>query len=104
VALLFDTIRRQVNPKHGLRRPTTLQWEFTDSDIAPWHMIVNNGSSSVEQGLAPSPDLRLRVSYQDFVDIVGERLNPVRALATGRLRSRGNPLALRLMSKVFPRG
>jgi ribonucleotide reductase beta subunit family protein with ferritin-like domain len=104
VALLFDTIRRQVNPKHGLRRPTTLQWEFTDSDIAPWHMIVNNGSSSVEEGLAPSPDLRLRVSYQDFVDIVGERLNPVRALATGRLRPRGNPLALRLMSKVFPRG
>ncbi len=104
VALLFDTIRRQVNPNHGFKRPTTLQWEFTDADVPPWHMTVNNGSSTVEQGEAPAPDLRLRLSYQDWVDIVGERLDPLRALATGRLRPRGNPLALRLMSRVFPRG
>jgi ribonucleotide reductase beta subunit family protein with ferritin-like domain len=104
VALLFDTIRRQVNPNHGLKRPTTFQWEFTDADIPPWHLTVNNGSSTVERGEVANPDLRLRVAYQDWVDVVGERLDPLRALATGRLRPRGNPLALRLMSKVFPRG
>ena len=104
LALLFDTIRRQVNPEHGLKRPTTFQWEFTDPDVPTWHMRVNNGSSAVEQGDALSPDLRLRVAYQDWVDIVGQRLDPLRAMATGKLRPRGNPLALRLMSKVFPRG
>jgi len=104
LALLFDTIRRQVNPGHGLKRPTTFQWEFTDPDVPAWHLTVNNGSSAVEQGEALSPDLRLRVAYQDWVDIVGQRLDPLRAMATGRLRPRGNPLALRLMSKVFPRG
>ena len=104
LALLFDTIRRQVNPAHGLKRPTTFQLEFTDPDIPAWHLTVNNGSSTVEQGDALSPDLRLRVAYQDWVDIVGQRLDPLRAMATGKLRPRGNPLALRLMSKVFPRG
>jgi hypothetical protein len=104
VALLFDTIRRQVNPDHGLAAPTTFQWEFTDPDISTWHLVVNNGSSVVEQGEAPSPDLRLRLAYQDWVDIVGERLDPLRALATGRLRPRGNPLALARLTKVFPRG
>ena len=104
VALLFDTIRRQVNPDHGLTRPTTFQWEFTDPDLPAWHLTVNNGSSVVEQGEAPSPDLRLRLSYQDWVDIVGERLDPLRAIATGRLRPRGNPLALARLIKVFPRG
>ena len=54
VALLFDTIRRQVNPEHGLATPTTFQWEFTDPDIPTWHLTVNNGSSSVEQGEAAS--------------------------------------------------
>src|SRR5579859_543215 len=72
VALLFDTIRRQVNPNHGLRRPTTYQWEFTDPDVATWHLTVNNGSSVAEQGAVTKPDLRLRLSYQDWVDIVGE--------------------------------
>ena len=104
LALLFDTIRRQVNPHHGLARPTTFQWEFTDPDIPTWHLTVDNGSSVVAQGEALSPDLRLRLSYQDWVDIVGERLDPLRAVATGRLRPRGNPLALARLTKVFPKG
>jgi hypothetical protein len=102
--LLFDSIVRAVNPRHGLRRPTTFQWEFSDPDVPTWHLTVNNGSSAAMQGEAPNPDLRLRVGYQDFVDIIGNRLNPIRALATGRMRPRGNPLALRSLTKVFPRG
>jgi len=103
VALIFDTIRRQVNPTHGLSRPITFQWEFTDPDVSTWHLTVNNGSSEVAEGGAPRPDLRLRLAYQDWVDIVGERLHPVRAVATRRLRPRGNPLALARLAKVFPR-
>jgi hypothetical protein len=102
VELLFDTVRRQVNPRHGLRRPTVFQWEFTDPDVPTWHLTVENGSSTVAEGSVPSPDVRLRVAWQDFVDIIGARLTPVRALATGRLRPRGNPLGLRLLTKVFP--
>src|ERR1700704_1194083 len=104
VALLFDTIRRQVNPEHGLKRATTFQWEFTDADVAPWHLTVDNGSSVVAPGEAANPDLRLRLSYQDWPDIVGERLDPLRAVATGRLRPPGHPLALARLRKVFPRG
>ncbi len=103
IELLFDTIRRQVNPNHGLRRPTVIQWEFTDPDIPTWHLTVDNGSSAVAEGTVPSAAVRLRVSYQDFVDIVGQRLTPLRALALGRMRPRGNPLALRQLAKVFPR-
>jgi Ribonucleotide reductase, small chain/SCP-2 sterol transfer family len=104
VALLFDTIRRQVNPNHGLRRPVTFQWEFTDPDVPTWHLTVDNGSSEVAQGEAAHPDLRLRLAYQDWADIVGERLDPLRAIARGKLRARGNPLALGKLAKVFPRG
>jgi hypothetical protein len=103
LALMFDTVGRQVNPHHGLSRPTTIQWEFTDPDVPTWHLTVDNGSSTVAQGEAPKPDLRLRVAYQDWVDIVGERLDPIRAMATGKLRPRGNPLALARLRKVFPR-
>lgn len=102
VEMLFDTVRRQVNPQHGLRKPTTVQWEFTDPDVPTWHLVVNNGSSAAEQGAAPHPDIRMKIAYQDFVDIIGNRLSPLRAIATGKLRPRGNPLALRKMSRIFP--
>jgi ribonucleotide reductase beta subunit family protein with ferritin-like domain len=104
VALVFDTIRRHVNPDHGLARPTTFQWEFTDPDVPAWHLTVDNGSSVVAQGEALNPAVRLRLSYQDWVDIVGERLDPLRAIASGRLRPRGNPLAIARLRKIFPRG
>jgi putative sterol carrier protein len=104
VALLFDTIRRQVNPNHGLKRATTFQWDFTDADMPSWHLTVQNGSSVAAHGEAARPDLRMRIAYQDWVDIVGERLNPLRAVATGKLRPRGTPLAMRRLAKVFPRG
>jgi ribonucleotide reductase beta subunit family protein with ferritin-like domain len=104
LALLFDTIRRQVNPNHGLSRATTFQWEFTDPDVPTWHLCVDNGSSSVQQGEAAKPDLRLRVSYQDFVDVVGERQDPLRLIARGRLRPKGSPLAIKRLTQVFPRG
>jgi hypothetical protein len=104
VALMFDTVRRTVNPQHGLRRPAIFQWEFTDPDIATWHLCVDNGSSSVAEGAAENPDLRLRIAWQDWADIVGQRLNPLKAVATGRLRPRGNPLALHKLTKVFPQG
>jgi ribonucleotide reductase beta subunit family protein with ferritin-like domain len=103
VALLFDTMRLTVNPDHGLRRPTTFQWEFVDPDIPTWHLTVNNGSSSVAPGAAPHPDVRLQVAYQDMVDIIGNRLDPMRALITGRIRPRGNPFALLKLGRVFPR-
>jgi hypothetical protein len=102
--LLFDTVRRQVDPRHGLPRPTTFQWEFTDADVPTWHMTVDNGSSSVAEGPAHRPDVRLALSYQDWVDLVGERTDPLRLLARGRLRPRGNPLALRKLARAFPRG
>jgi ribonucleotide reductase beta subunit family protein with ferritin-like domain/putative sterol carrier protein len=104
IAMLFDMIRRQVNPEHGLKRATTFQWEFTDPDVPTWHLTVENGSSTVAEGEAPRADLRLRLAYQDWIDIVGERLDPRRAIATGRLRPRGNPLALGRLMKVFPQG
>jgi hypothetical protein len=103
VALLFDTMSRTVNPQHGLSRPTTFQWEFVDPDVETWHLIVDNGSTRVAPGASPHADVRLQVAYQDMVDIIGNRLDPRRALLTGRLRPRGNPLSLLKMTRVFPR-
>ena len=30
----------------------TIQWRFADAD--PWHLRIDNGSTSAEQGLTPT--------------------------------------------------
>src|SRR5204862_4287505 len=71
VALVFDTVRRQVTPDHGLDHPLTVQWDFRDPDLETWQLRVDNGSAAAYPGAAASPDVRLRCRYDDWVDMVG---------------------------------
>jgi hypothetical protein len=99
--LLFDTIRRSVNPDHGLRGAITVQWDFPDAD--PWYVVVDNGNSRAEPGRAPSPDVTLRSSWEDFVDLAGGRLDPRRAVLRRRLRLRGRVRGLLAFPRLFGR-
>jgi putative sterol carrier protein len=92
MALLFDTVRRAVDPRRTPAEPLTLQWRFSDAE--PWSLRVQNGSSAAAAGRAEHVDLELRCRYEDWVDVVAGRLDPRRALISGRLRPRGSLRAL----------
>ena len=101
VAALFDTIRRAVNPNHGLTRPTTLQWDFPDAE--PWFVRIAGADTSAVQGRVERPDLRLRCRFEDWVDIFAGRRDPLRAIAAGRLRLRGRPGLILRMPQILGR-
>jgi hypothetical protein len=92
MAMLFDSVRRAIDPRTAPAGPYTVQWDFPDAE--PWHLRVDNGATAARAGRASEIDLEVRIGYEDWVDIVAGRLDPRRALATGRLRPRGNPRAL----------
>jgi hypothetical protein len=92
MAILFDSIRRTVDMRHAPAEPLVLQWDFPDAE--PWHLRVANGSTAAAPGRAPEIDVELRCRFDDWVDVVAGRLDPRRAVATGRLRPRGTPRAL----------
>jgi hypothetical protein len=98
MAMLFDTVRRAVDLRTA-PAPFVVQWEFTDAE--PWHLHVDNGSTRVAPGRAAESDLELRCRYDDFVDVIAGRLEPGRAMATGRLRPRGAPRALWRARRLF---
>ena len=100
-ALLFDTIRRSVNPDYHVREPLVFQWDFTDAD--PWYVVVDAGDSRAEPGRAPDADVTMRSTWEDFVDVAGGRLDPRRALLTRRVRLRGRLRAVLAYPRVFAR-
>jgi hypothetical protein len=99
MAILFDSLRRGVDHRTAPEGPLTLQWDFPDAE--PWHLRLDNGATSVGPGFAPDPDVTYRVRYDDFVDVFAGRLDPRRALATGKLRPRGSPRALWASRRLF---
>jgi hypothetical protein len=92
MAVLFDSVRRGVDLRRAPDGPFVLQWEFPDAE--PWHVRLDNGSTAAAPGRSPHVDLELRCRFDDWVDVVAGRLDPRRAVATGRLRPRATPRAL----------
>jgi hypothetical protein len=92
MAVLFDSIRRSVDPRRVPAEPLVLQWEFSDAE--PWHVRLDNGSTAAAPGRSPQVDVELRCKFDDWVDVVAGRLDPRVAVATGRLRPRGKPRTL----------
>jgi putative sterol carrier protein len=99
MAMLFDMVRRGVDMRRAPAEPLTVQWEFADAE--PWHLRLDNGSTAVAAGRASQVDIELRCRFEDWVDVVAGRLDPRRAVATGRLRPRGSPRALWRARGVF---
>jgi Ribonucleotide reductase, small chain/SCP-2 sterol transfer family len=92
MAILFDSVRRAVDHRTAPDGPFVVQWEFSDAE--PWHLHVANGATAARPGRAEHVDVELRCRFGDWVDVVAGRLDPARALATGKLRPRGRPPAL----------
>ena len=99
MALLFDSVRRAVDPRTAPDVPMTLQWEFPDAE--PWHLRLDNGSTAAVPGRAPAPDVELKVAFDDWVDVIAGRLDPKKAVATRRLKLKGSPRALWRARGVF---
>jgi putative sterol carrier protein len=97
--ILMDTVRR--GAVHGAARAgTTIQWDFTDAE--PWFLRLDNGSTAVEQGRTPSPDITLKMSFDDFIDVAAGREDANRLLLRRRIRPSGRLRALVRLRKVLP--
>ena len=98
--LYFDSVSRAVDPSvvngHG---PFTVQWRF--SDAAPWHLVVDNGSTRAAAGEAPGADVTLEASWKDFIEISKGALAPPKALVQRRMKLRGGPRDLLRFAKLF---
>ena len=98
--LYFDSVSRAVDPSvvngHG---PFTVQWRF--SDAAPWHLVVDNGSTRAAAGEARAADVTLEASWKDFIEISKGALAPPKALVQRRMKLRGGPRDLLRFAKLF---
>ena len=101
VAMLFDSMRRSVDPRHAPPEPTTIQWDFADAP--PWFLRIENGATSAEQGRVEDPDLRFRCRLEDWVDITARREDPRAAIAKGKLRPSGSLKTLWRTRNLFAR-
>jgi hypothetical protein len=97
--ILFDVVARSARTD-AVDRPVTIQWKFEDAE--PWHVRIDNGSTSSAPGIANDADLTLRTSWADWVDISIRGQDARKAILRRKLKPRGSLRQLARMRKIFP--
>jgi hypothetical protein len=95
----FDLISRVADPSAANGTPLVYQWRFSDAD--PWHLIIDNGSTRAEPGVAPNPTVVIESTWADWIASGKPNANQLKMLVQRRIRPRGPIRELARMRKVF---
>ncbi len=94
IELVMDTVGRQLPQSGG--PSLTVQLDF--SDIEPWVLRLGSGATQrATRGRESKPDVTLRTSWVDWLDVASGRLDPGRAVLTRKLRPRARLTALKAL-------
>ena len=99
--LFFDLVARSADTSVSNGKPFTIQWRFKDAE--PWHVVVANGSTRAERGVATDPDLTWETTWADWISLSKGAIDPRKAFLQRKLRFRGSPRELVRFTRAFPR-
>ncbi len=100
-SLFFDLVARSADSSAANDKPFTIQWRFSDAE--PWHVVIDNGSTRAEHGVATNPDLTWETTWGEWVGLSKGAIDPKRAFLRRDLRFRGSPRNLIRFTRTFPR-
>ncbi len=67
----------------------------------PVYITIENGHCSAHEGLAPAPDVTLRVRDDHLIKLMTGRMRGITAFLTGRLKVEGNYMLAQKLQQVF---
>jgi putative sterol carrier protein len=78
------------NPAKAKGVNAVIQLIATGEGGGQFYTTVAEGKANLSEGVAPSPTVTINVAAEDWVDIVGGKLDPTRAFMAGKLRITGD--------------
>jgi putative sterol carrier protein len=63
--------------------------------------VVDDGRTRAARGRAPSPNLVLRSSFEDWIDVTAGRADPAKLVLRRRLRPSGDLKLVLRLPKIF---
>jgi len=91
---VFDNLAKGLkeNPDVIQKIGCVYQWHITEGgDVkGSWIMDLKNGGGSIKEGTAEKADCTFTLSDDDFVALIGGKLNPQQAFMQKKLKITGN--------------
>ena len=96
------TLPKRFNASKAAGVDVTVQVSIVGSNGGDWIVTIRNQKLDVKEGLQPSPNLSLKMTEKDYLDLVNHRISAEKAFFTGKVQFKGNiTLALKLREAGF---
>jgi putative sterol carrier protein len=90
------------NPAKAAGVDVIVQITITGTNGGDWIVTIKNQELKANPGVHPSPNLQLKMSEKDYLDLVNGKLSAEKAFFSGKVHFKGNiALALKLRDAGF---
>jgi putative sterol carrier protein len=99
IARLMELMPKAFRAEMAEGVDSVIQFVFTGDESGEWYATLRERACIVTKGTAPAPTLTLTARSQDYLSMIAGTLNPMAALAQGRIKLKGDiGLAMKMTS------
>ncbi len=77
------------------------QFRISGPGGGEWHVVVKDGTCEVKEGAHGKPTTTIAMASEDFLSLIGGRLNAMAAFTSGKLKVEGDLMKSQLIEKLF---
>jgi putative sterol carrier protein len=100
---IFAEMPANLNADAAKGMNSTIQFNLAGDNGGQWYVAIKDGKAEVSQGTAPSPNMTLSMTAQDYVDMIMGKLNGQMAFMSGKLKISGDMGLAMKMQNLFKR-
>ncbi|MBI3457919.1 MAG: SCP2 sterol-binding domain-containing protein [Candidatus Rokubacteria bacterium] len=97
----FEAMPIRFKPERAQGVKAVIQYDITGEGGGTCHVEIADGTCLLKEGLAAAPNLTLTMAAQDWLDMLGGKLNGQMAFMSGKLKHKGDMSLLMRLPGMF---
>ena len=98
----FDTLSERFVASAAKGVKATFQFELAGDGGGTYHVTVDDGTLAVAEGPAEKPNTTIKMTAEDYVQMVNGKLSGTMAFMKGKLKVTGNVMLAQKMQSFLP--
>jgi NAD(P)-dependent dehydrogenase (short-subunit alcohol dehydrogenase family)/uncharacterized OB-fold protein/putative sterol carrier protein len=98
---IFEFMGKGFLPEAAKGMDVVLQFNLSGPSGGEWSLTVKDQTCTIEKGTQEKPACTLKMADQDFVDLMTGKLNPMKALSSGKASVDGDMMQIQVIDKAF---
>jgi putative sterol carrier protein len=101
VSDVFDQMPKHFQADKAAGVDVVFQYCIAGEGGGDWQVVVKDGKCDVSAGKHGSPTTTIKMSEQDFLDLMAGKLQAMQAYTSGKLKIEGDMMKSQLIEKLF---